>query len=60
MAQLKNTAHTALNNVMQSADEYYRTYCEFSGNRYSSLIEKTQIIDYRELYLRAREPAFLR
>ena len=60
MAQLKNTARTALNNVMQSADERYRTYCEISGNRYSSLSEKTQIIDYRELYLRAREPAFLR
>lgn len=60
MAQLKDTAHTALNNVMQSADEYYRTYCEISGNRYSSLIEKTQVIDYRELCLRAREPAFLR
>lgn len=60
MAQLKNTARTALNNVMQSADERYRSYCEISGNRYSSLIEKTQIIDYRELCLRAREPAFLR
>ena len=60
MAQLKNTARTALNNVMQSADERYRTYCEISGNRYSSLSEKTQIIDYRELCLRAREPAFLR
>lgn len=60
MAQLKDTARTALNNVMQSADERYRTYCEISGNRYSSLIEKTQVIDYRELYLRAREPAFLR
>lgn len=60
MAQLKYTARTALNNVVQSADERYRTYCEISGNRYSSLSEKTQIIDYRELYLRAREPAFLR
>ena len=60
MAQLKYTARTALNNVVQSADERYRTYCEISGNRYSSLSEKTQIIDYRELCLRAREPAFLR
>ena len=55
MAQLKDTARTALNNVMQAADERYRTYCEISGNRYSSLIEKTQVIDYRELYLRAKE-----
>ena len=55
VAQLKDTARTALNNVMQAADERYRTYCEISGNRYSSLIEKTQVIDYRELYLRAKE-----
>ena len=36
---------------MRAADERYRRYCDISGNQYSSLIEKTQVMDYRELYL---------
>lgn len=51
MALLKNAANTALENVMRAADERYRRYCDISGNQYSSLIEKTQVMDYRELYL---------
>lgn len=55
MALLKNAANTALENVMRAADERYRRYCDISGNQYSSLIEKTQVMDYRELYLRAEK-----
>ena len=50
MAQLKNAARTALDNVMQLADERYRDYCALSGNQYSPLMEKTQVLDYRALY----------
>ena len=55
MALLKDAANTALENVMRAADERYRRYCDISGNQYSSLIEKTQVMDYRELYLRAEK-----
>lgn len=50
MAQLKNAARTALDNVMQLADARYRDYCALSGNQYSPLMEKTQVLDYRALY----------
>lgn len=50
MAMLKRAAETALDNVMQQADARYRDYCALSGNQYSSLIEKTQVLDYHELY----------
>ena len=50
MAQLKGAARTALDNVMQLADARYRDYCTLSGNRYSPLMEKTQVLDYRALY----------
>ena len=50
MAQLKDAARTALDNVMQLADERYRDYCALSGNQYSPLMEKTQVLDYRALY----------
>ena len=50
MAQLKNAARTALDNVMQLADARYRDYCALYGNQYSPLMEKTQVLDYRALY----------
>lgn len=50
MAQLKDAARTALDNVMQLADARYRDYCALSGNQYSPLMEKTQVLDYRALY----------
>lgn len=54
MALFKRAARTALDNVMQQADERYRAYCELSGNWYTSLMEKTQVLDYRELYEQAQ------
>lgn len=54
MALFKSAARTALDNVMQQADARYKTYCTLSGNRYSSLLEQTQVLDYRELCDRAR------
>ena len=50
MAMLKDAAQTALDNVMAQADSRYRAYCRLSGNRYSALTERTQVLDYRELY----------
>lgn len=54
MALFKSAARIALDNVMQQADARYKTYCTLSGNRYSSLLEQTQVLDYRELCDRAR------
>lgn len=54
MELFKSAARTALDNVMQQADARYKTYCTLSGNRYSSLLEQTQVLDYRELCDRAR------
>lgn len=54
MELFKSAARTALDNVMQQADARYKTYCTLSGNQYSSLLEQTQVLDYRELCDRAR------
>ncbi|MEE0154384.1 MAG: M20/M25/M40 family metallo-hydrolase [Agathobaculum butyriciproducens] len=54
MAQLKEAARTALDRVTREADERYRTYCELSGMQYSSLVEPSQVLDYRTLVERAR------
>ena len=54
MARLKGAARAALDNVMQLADSRYQDYCKLSGNQYSPLAEATQVLDYRELYERAK------
>ena len=54
LAQLKDTARAALDNVMRLADGRYRDYCAISGMRYSSLIEPAQVLDYRAVYDRAK------
>ncbi|MGM9613503.1 MAG: M20/M25/M40 family metallo-hydrolase [Butyricicoccus sp.] len=54
MAQLKEAARTALDRVTRRADERYRTYCELSGMQYSSLLEPSQVLDYRALVEHAR------
>lgn len=54
MALLKDAARTALDTVVQQVDERYKAYAKLSGNQYSSLMEKTQVLDYREVYERAK------
>ena len=51
---LMNAARQALDNVMHEADRRYKLYCNLSGMQYSSLIEPTQVLSYRDVYERAR------
>lgn len=55
LALLTDAARQALENVMREADARYKRYCELSGMQYTSLLEPVQVLNYREVYTRAKD-----
>lgn len=55
LKEMKTIARNALENVQNEMNERYKVYCEKTGAEYKAIEKKLEVIEYNDLYTRARE-----